>query len=85
MQFLVLGGAGELLEGVLGPEGRGAVDGGPGLDQLQRAAAAGVAGAGAALVLRQPARQVVGDAAVEAAIGTAQDVEVPGLGGEFQV
>jgi hypothetical protein len=82
---LVLGGAGELLEGVLGLEGGGAIDGGPGLDELQRAAAAGVAGAGAALVLRQPARQVVGDAAVEAAIGTAQDVEVPGRGGEFQV
>src|SRR5690606_20122040 len=64
-----------------GLEGGGAVDGVPGLDEMQRAAAAGVAGAGAALVLRQPARQGVSDAAVEAAVGTAQDVEVPGHGG----
>jgi hypothetical protein len=34
-----------LLEGVLGLEGGGLADGGPGLDELQRAAAAGVAGA----------------------------------------
>ncbi len=45
-QFLVLGGAGELLEGVLGLEGGGLADGGLGLDERQRAAAAGVAGAG---------------------------------------
>jgi len=79
-QFLVLGGAGELLEGVLGLEGGRLADGGPGLDELQRAAAAGVACAGAALVLGEAARQVVRDAAVEAAVGTAQDVEVPGHG-----
>lgn len=84
LQFLVLGGAGELLEGVLGLECRGAVEGGPGLDELQRATAAGVTGTGAALVLRQPARQVVRDAAVEAAVGTAQDVEVPGHGEEIR-
>ena len=75
---LALASRAELLDLMLAPERAAAIRGLFLVDEFHGQSAARVAGAAAGVVLAEPLGLVLRDAGVEAAVGAAQDVDVPG-------